>query len=144
MDWAPGWLTGRFPLPGVSQPHKRSMNKMKKFILPGTALLVSFYGSLVLGIGAIIGYIGTEIFCKKYIETKKVKMVIFNVKNWEVHLHHWLTAGAFILSAYFFGFINSIPVLFVGILGGLVFHDIHTDKKFRKNDKSWYHIVYKK
>ena len=121
-----------------------SRKKIKKLILPGTAIIASLYGSLVFAFGAAIGYITGHIFCKKYIETGRVKMTIFNFKKWEVHLHHWLTAGAIILSAYLFGFIGSIPVIFLGALGGLVFHDIHKDKEFRKNDKSWYHIIYRK
>jgi len=118
--------------------------KIKKLILPGTFLIASLYGSLVFAIGGILGYIGTDIYCKKYVKTNRIKMIIFDVKDWEVHLHHWLVAGIVILCAQIFGFIESIPVVFLGALGGLVFHDIYADKKFRKNDKSWYHIVYRK
>lgn len=125
----------------------KKIKKYKKFVFPGVALIASLYGSLIFAVGAIVGYISTEIFCKKYLKTGKVKMLIFNSENWEVHLHHWLMGGAVILSAYFFGFIGSIPVIFLGVLGGLVFHDIYTDKKYgvlHENNKKWYHIVYRK
>ncbi len=123
---------------------RERIKKYKKFMFPGVALLVSLYGSLIFAIGAIVGYISTEIFCKRYIKTKRVKCVAFNLKDWEIHIHHWLMGGAVILSAYFFGFIGSIPVIFLGVLGGLVFHDIHTDKKLHENDIAWYNVIYRK
>jgi len=118
--------------------------KIKKLILPISFAIASIYGSLVFAIGGILGYIGIDIYCKRYVKTERIKMLIFDTKKWEIHLHHWIVAGAVILYAQIFGFIGSIPIMFLGALGGLVFHDIHTDKKFRKNDKSWYHIIYRK
>lgn len=128
-----------------STPITRSMSKkVRKFIFPGIALMASFYASIIFAIGAITGYIVTEIYCKKLLKTGKVRMLIFNLKGWEIHLHHWVLASLAILTAYLFNFIYSVPIIFLGILGGLIFHDIHTDKKWRKiTDKAWYHIVYK-
>jgi len=118
--------------------------KLKKYIFPGAAIIASLYGSVIFAIGGIIGYISTEIFCKKLVKTGKVKTVTFGLKDWEIHIHHWLMGGAVILGAYIFGFISSIPVIFLGVLGGLIFHDIHTDRKLHEKDKAWYNVIYRK
>ena len=120
------------------------MKKIKKFIFPGAALIASFYASIVFAIGAIVGYIVIEIYCKKLLKTGKVRMLIFNLKGWEIHLHHWVLGVLVIFGAYILNILYSLPVIFLGTIGGLIFHDIYTDKKWRKTtNKSWYHIIYK-
>ena len=118
--------------------------KVRKFIFPGIALVASFYASIVFAIGAIAGYIATEMFCKKLLETGKVKMLIFNLKGWEIHFHHWILGVLIIFGAYLFNILYSLPIIFLGVIGGLIFHDIHTDRKRNgMTNKAWYHIVYK-
>ncbi len=122
----------------------RRIKKYKKYIIPGTALIASFYASIVFAIGVIAGYIAIEIYCKKLLETGKVRMLIFNLKGWEIHLHHWILGVLIILGAYLLNILYSLPIMFLGVIGGLIFHDIHTDKKWRKTtNKAWYHIIYK-
>ncbi|GAI41999.1 unnamed protein product, partial [marine sediment metagenome] len=82
------------------------------------ALIILVITTVLFTIGGIIGYFITEIFCKKLIKSGKVRMVIFNLKGWEIHLHHWVLASLAILTAYLFNFIYSVPIIFVGILGG--------------------------
>ena len=118
--------------------------KIKKYLLPGTALVASLYGSVIFAVGAILGYIGVDIFCKKYIDTKKIKCLEFGFRDWEIHIHHWITGGIIILSVYFLGWMSSVPVIVLGVLGGIVFHDIHTDKKLHEDDIAWYNVIYKK
>lgn len=118
--------------------------KVRKFIFPGIALIASFYASIIFAIGAIAGYIVTEIYCKKLLKTGKVRMLIFNLKGWQIHLHHWILGVLIIFGAYLLNILYSLPIIFLGVIGGLIFHDIHTDKKWRKmTGKAWYHIVYK-
>jgi len=108
--------------------------KMKKFIFPGTTLIASLYFSVLFGIGIIVGYLGTDIFYKKFVKTGKINHLIFNFGRWEVHFHHWLmgTIGFFV--AYFF---SSLSIFWIGFFGGLIFHDIYFDRK-------WYRVIYKK
>lgn len=120
------------------------MLKIRKFVLPSTVLAISFYGSLLFALGAVLGYIGIDYYCKKYIYTGKINSITFNIKGWEIYLHHWITAGLMILSAYVLGFIYSIPIIIIGFLAGLVFHDIYTDIKLHENDTAWYNVIYKK
>ena len=111
--------------------------KIKKYIIPGTALMLSIYASAAFAIGTIIGYVFTNLFCKKLVYTGKIKKVILDHGNYNIHFHHWII-GLFML---LFGFISQIiytaPIFFVGCIGGLIFHDIYTDKK-------WYKIIHKK
>lgn len=120
--------------------------KIKKYIFPGTALAASLYASGSFALGAVLGYITTEIFCRKLFKKGKMKPVLFNLKGWEVHLHHWIVGILIFLGAWYFDIIYSVPVIFIGALGGLIFHDIHTDKKWAKvvgESKPWYRFVRK-
>ena len=108
------------------------------------ALVGSFFYSAIFAIGALLGYIFTEIFCKKFIKTGKVKLLIFNFKKWQIHLHHWVIASLIIVLVYISDSL-SLSVFWLGVLGGLIFHDIYTDRKWRGiTGKAWYHVVYKK
>ncbi len=111
--------------------------KVKKIIFPGTALIVSSYISFLFAFGVIIGYFGTNLFCKKYIHTGKINSVTFNFGQWKIHLHHWIMGISTILAIYLTGFFSFVPILCIGTLSGLALHDLHTDKK-------WYKVIYKK
>jgi len=96
--------------------------------------MVSIYISALFAIGAIIGYLSTIFFDKKFLKTGRINSLVFNWGKWKIHLHHWLLASFAILITYFF---SSLSVFWIGIFGGLAFHDICTDKK-------WYKVVYRK
>lgn len=117
--------------------------KIKKFIFPGAAIITSLYLSVLFAIGALIGYISTEFFLKKFIKTGRVKCLSFDFKKWQIHLHHWVIASSIILFAYISDSF-SLSFFWSGILGGLIFHDIYADKRWHKSGKKWYHVVYKK
>ena len=123
---------------------REKIKKYKKYIIPGTALIISFYASIVFAIGIVFGYLSTEIFCKKLVKTGKIDVLIFDIKGWELHLHHWVLGMMVIMGAHFFNIVEYLPITFFGFLGGLIFHDIYTDKKWKKNDKAWHQIIYKK
>jgi len=110
--------------------------KIKKFIFP-TALIASLYISVGFAIGVIIGYLGTNLFHKKFIKTGKVNIVIFDLGNWKIHLHHWVMGILAIFAFYFIGLLSFLPIFFIGTLGGLIFHDLYTDK-------NWYRVIRKK
>lgn len=123
----------RFPSPAP----KIMTKKIKKFILPGTTLIISLYLSVLFAIGVIIGYLGTNLFHKKFIRTGRIGLLTFNLGKWRIHLHHWLLASLLIFVGYIAHFISSLPIFFIGILGGLIFHDLYSDK-------TWYKVVYRK
>ena len=118
--------------------------KIKKFVFPGLGIAASFLGSFSFAIGAITAFLGTELFMKKYIKTGRIKEIKLNLKNWEIHLHHWIMASLIILGALSFNKIEIFPIAILGFLNGLIFHDIYTDKKWRNDDKKWYQFVYRK
>ena len=113
------------------------MKKVKRFIVPGIGLLVSIWCSIVFSLWAVMGFFATEFFMKKYIHTGKIKLLKFNLKNWEVQLHHWLWPGLIIVGAYFLGFINIFPLPILGIASGIMFQDLYRDKR-------WHKVIYKK
>jgi len=108
--------------------------KFKKFIFPGTTLIVSIYISALFAAGVAIGYISTIFFDKKFLKTGRVNSLVFDLGKWKIHFHHWLLASFAILITYFF---SSLSIFWIGIFGGLAFHDFYTDKK-------WYRVVYRK
>ncbi|MDP2910285.1 MAG: hypothetical protein Q8N58_00665 [bacterium] len=118
-------------------------NKIKKFAFPGIALTASLYYSVFFAVGAIVAYIATELVCKKLIHTGKLKMLVFNFRRWQIHIHHWLIAILIIIGIYLSSSI-SLSIFWSGVLIGLIFHDIYTDEKWRVDDKKWYQFVYKK
>ncbi|HHE76555.1 MAG TPA: hypothetical protein ENL27_01055 [Candidatus Parcubacteria bacterium] len=109
-------------------------NKIKKIVLPSAALLTSLYASAPFTFGLIAGYLGTNAFQKKFIQTGKVKLLMIPYKNWKIHIHHWISGSLLIIIAYAIDVIHS-PIYF-GALGGIVIHDLYTDKE-------WYKILIK-
>jgi len=113
------------------------MKKIKKFIFPGIGLLVSIWFSAVFCFWAVLGFFATEIFIKKYIYTGKIGLLKFNLRNWEVQLHHWFWPGLVVVGAYFFGFTSALSLPVLGVASGIMFQDLYRDKK-------WHKVIYKK
>ena len=110
------------------------MRKIKKFIFPGTAIIISFYISALFAVGIVIGYIGTIVFHKKIVEKERLKPVIIRIGKWKFHLHHWVMGGLIFLPILLGGWLQFFPRFLLGMLGGLVFHDIYSDRK-------WYKVI---
>lgn len=117
--------------------------KLKKLTLPSLVITGSVFYSTTFAIGAALAYFAIEIILKKWVNTGKFKMLIFDYKRWQIHLHHWLIAVLIMFGIYLSGSI-SLSIFWTGALIGVIFHDIYTDKKWRNNNKNWYHIIYKK
>lgn len=111
--------------------------KTKKFIIPGLTLLFSFSLSSLFALGGIIGYAMTSLFCRRYMSTGKVKSVILHLGNWEMHVHHWIYGVIIVLAIVWFESLSILPNLYLGLIGGLIFHDLYTDEK-------WYKVIYAK
>ncbi len=109
--------------------------KIKKSIFPGITFLTSFYLSSILTLGLFLGYLGTHIFCKKFIATKKVKLLIIPIgKGWKFHLHHWISGLLGLIILYLTDITHSY--FYLGIMGGIAFHDLYTDP-------NWRQVIYK-
>jgi len=113
------------------------MRKVKKFIFPGTALIVSLYISTLFTVGIVFGYIATILFHKKIVEKGRLKPIVLNFGKWKFHLHHWVMGGLILLPIWLSGYIAFLPKFCWGMISGLVFHDIYSDKR-------WYKIISRK
>ena len=111
--------------------------KIKKIIFPGTTLALSSYVSIPFTAGVVVGYWGTNVFLKRFVKTGRINILIFDLGTWKFHLHHWIMGGLAISAIYFIGLFPSLPIFFIGTLGGLIFHDLHTDR-------NWHKVFYKK
>lgn len=109
----------------------------KKIILSIVAVAFSFYFSILFLIGMVFGYWGVNKFCKKYIECGKISPVYLNFGNWELHFHHWLSGALALLIFWLLGLYQVTPEIILGAMGGMVVHDIHTDKE-------WHKVFYRK
>ena len=98
--------------------------------------LASLYISLSIYFGLILGYLSGRIFAgKKEKEPGIIKSLIFHLKDWRIHIHHWFWA----LGVLIFGFIGDFyfPHIVYGFLGGVTLHGIYS-----YND--WYIVIGKR
>lgn len=108
--------------------------KVKKYLFPGLTLSASLYVSSLLAIGVIIGYAATEIFYRRYVKTGRVNLLILKFGKWRMHVHHWIS-GTLAIAA--LAIISSLSFFSLGLLGGIIFHDLY-------RDKTWHRVIYKK
>ena len=113
------------------------MRKIKKFIFPGITLLFSFYFSILFVLGEVIGYLAMKEFCRRYIDAGKIKPLIFKYGNWKFHFHHWLMGCLIFFLISLGGWLFFVPNFCLGIIGGVIFHDIYYDKE-------WYKVFFKR
>jgi hypothetical protein len=113
------------------------MAKAKKFIFPGITLIISLYISALFAVGIISGYICTILFHKKLTQKGRLKPIVLRFGKWKFHLHHWVMGGLALFSLWLGGGFPLLPEFCLGMLGGLVFHDIYSDRE-------WYKIISRK
>ncbi len=115
----------------------KKIKKVKNALLPGTFFFASFYFSILFLFGIIFGYWATNKFCKKYIDSGKINSIYLNFGAWNFHFHHWLMGSLGLFFVWFLNGFYNVPQIVFGALGGLIFHDLHTDKV-------WHKVIYKK
>jgi Kef-type K+ transport system membrane component KefB len=86
----------------------------KSKIIPAILAIFSFQ----IYFGAILGYYLAKNFSKRF------RSLIFEIKNWRFHLHHWLVCSLVLISSFFFDFL-SLPNFVLGFLGGMIFQGIY-------------------
>ena len=80
-------------------------------------MLVSFE----LGISIMIGYIAARFLAGSETDAKgRFPSIIFSIKGYGIHLHHWLLSLGFLLAALGWGFFLIAPNIFYGFLGGVI------------------------
>jgi hypothetical protein len=97
----------------------------KSKIIPTILALFSFQ----IYFGAILGYYLAKNF------SKKVRSLVFEIKSWRLHLHHWLVCFLILIFSFFFDFL-SLPNFALGFLGGMIFQGIYCYD-------NWYKILIK-
>ena len=112
-------------------------SKVRKY-LPAVVLVASFYYSFLLTLGLAIGYLGSKIFSKCLVEKGKVDCVYINCgKKWKIHLHHWILGALLLVIVWFIDYFY-LPRFFVGVICGIIAHDIYDfndwHKVFVKNE----------
>ncbi len=112
---------------------KSSSNKTKvmKF-LPAIVLVASFYYSFLLSLGLLLGYIGSRTYSKYFLENGKVDCIYIDFgKNWKIHLHHWILGALFLVFVWFIDYLY-LPRFFVGVVCGIIAHDIYDYNDWHK------------
>jgi hypothetical protein len=105
-------------------------SKVRKY-LPAFVLMASFYYSFLLALGLALGYIGSKIFSKLFVENGKVDCIYIDCGKWKLHLHHWILGALFLLIVWFIDFFY-LPRIFIGFVMGVIAHDIYDFNDWHK------------
>lgn len=106
-------------------------SKVKKY-LPAVVFTASlYYYGFLLAIGLAIGYMGSRIFAKHLLDQGKVDPIYIECGKYKIHLHHWIMGVLFLVGAWFIDK-YYLPSLFVGIVGGIIAHDIYDYNDWHK------------
>ena len=110
--------------------------KVRKY-LPAVVMVGLFYYSFLLALGLALGYIGSKIFSKYLLESGKVDCIYIDCGKFKIHLHHWILGSLLLLSAWVLDYFY-LPRFFVGVVFGIIVHDIYDfndwHKVFIKNE----------
>ena len=105
-------------------------SKVRKY-LPAVVFLASFYYSFLLALGLALGYIGSKIYSKFFIENGKVDCIYIDCGKWKIHMHHWILGALFLLIVWFIDYFY-LPRFFVGVVCGIIAHDIYDFNDWHK------------
>ena len=112
----------------VKSDNKNS--KVRKY-LPAAVFLASFYYSFLLALGLALGYIGSKIFSKFFLERGKVDKIYIDCGKWKIHMHHWILGSLLLLIVWFIDYFY-LPRFFVGVVSGIIAHDIYDFNDWHK------------
>jgi len=100
----------------------------KKPFLTGFTVFSSALFSHIFALGMAISYLFTLWFCNNFVDAGKINPMIFNIKNWQIHFHHWLLGGSLFALALNF----SLSPIYLGLCGGIMLHDFYHDKDWHR------------
>lgn len=104
---------------------KPELAKPKFFLTVPLAFL-----SLEMYLGSLLGYFSFKFF------TGKIPSLVFNIKKWRIHIHHWLYGLIILISALRFDFL-PFPQFSFGFLTGMIFQGIYCYQ-------DWYRVLMKR
>jgi len=104
--------------------------KVRKY-LPAVVLMASVYYSFLLASGILIGYIGSKVFSKYFIEKGKVDCIFIDCGKWKIHIHHWILGALFLILVWFIDRFY-LPTFFTGAVLGIIAHDIYDFNDWHK------------
>ncbi|MCX6724099.1 MAG: hypothetical protein NT155_02915 [Candidatus Staskawiczbacteria bacterium] len=105
-------------------------SKVRKY-LPAVVLVASFYYSFLLALGLALGYIGAKIFSKYLLENGKVDCIYIDCGKYKIHLHHWILGALLLLAVWVIDYFY-LPRFFVGVVAGVIAHDIYDFNDWHK------------
>ncbi len=104
-----------------------------KRMLPAIVLVSSAYYSFSLALGLLLGYAACKIYYKKLVETGKVDKIYIDIGKWKFHFHHWIMGAIVLLAVWIIDWLY-LPRFFVGVVGGVIAHDIY-------DFNDWYKVL---
>jgi uncharacterized membrane protein len=114
---------------------KYTRSKVKKF-LPAVVLASTFYYSSLMMLGVILGYLGAKIYCLALnIDENSDRRIFVDCGKWKIHFHHWILGTLVLLIVWIVDYFY-LPRFFVGVIGGIIAHDIYD-----YND--WHQVIVK-
>jgi hypothetical protein len=99
--------------------------------LPAVVFLASFYYSFLLALGLAIGYIGSKIYFKLFVEKGKTDRIFIDCGKWKIHIHHWMLGALLLLVVWFIDYFY-LPRFFIGVVCGVIAHDIYDYNDWRQ------------
>lgn len=106
-------------------------NSTVRRYLPAVVFLASFYYSFLLALGLALGYIGSKVFFKYFVEQGKADCIYIDCGKWKIHMHHWILGALFLLIVWFIDYFY-LPRFFVGVITGIIAHDIYDFNDWHK------------
>ena len=110
---------------------KSDNNKPVRKFLPAIVLVASFYYSFLLALGLALGYIGSKVFSKYFLETGKAEKIYIDCGKWKIHMHHWILGALLLLIVWFIDYFY-LPRFFIGVVSGIIAHDIYDYNDWHK------------
>lgn len=113
-------------------------NSTVRRYLPAMVFLASSYYSFFLALGLAVGYIGSKIFFKFFVDQGKVDCIYIDCGKWKIHMHHWILGALFLVILWTISYFY-LPSFFLGAILGIIAHDIYDfndwHKVFVKNEE---------
>jgi len=103
---------------------------VRKF-LPAIVVTASFYYSILLALGLGLGYFGSKIYAKYFVENGRVDCIYIDCGKWKIHMHHWILGALFLAMVWFIDHFY-LPRFFMGVILGIIAHDIYDYNDWHK------------
>lgn len=110
---------------------ENNKSTVKRF-LPAILLASTFYYSVLVTIGLVIGYFGAKLYCKAFnIDENSDRRIFIDCGKWKIHFHHWIMGVVVLLIVWVVDYFY-LPRFFIGIVGGIIAHDIYDYNDWHK------------